>query len=81
MTTAEIQRTLRAPRLTALPPRAITRRRNVPELGGIDETRLAAGEPANIRFLRRQGALTVVGYVNRDAEARAKKVRRADARS
>ena len=35
MTTAEIQRTLRAPRLDALPPRAITRRRNVPELGGI----------------------------------------------
>ena len=73
MTTAEIQRTLRAPRLDALPPRAITRRRNVPELGGIDALRLAAGEPANIRFEWRQGALTVVGYVDRDAEARAKR--------
>ena len=59
--------------LDALPPRAITRRRNVPELGGIDALRLAAGEPANIRFEWRQGALTVVGYVDRDAEARAKK--------
>ena len=64
MTTAEIQRTLRAPRLDALPPRAITRRRNVPELGGIDALRLAAGEPANIRFEWRQGALTVVGFVD-----------------
>ena len=73
LTTAEIQRTLRAPRLDALPPRAITRRRNVPELGGIDALRLAAGEPANIRFEWRQGALTVVGYVDRDAEARAKR--------
>ena len=34
MTTAEIQRTLRAPRLDALPE--VSRRRNVPELGGID---------------------------------------------
>ena len=73
MTTAEIQRTLRAPRLDALPPRAITRRRNVPELGGIDALRLAAGEPANIRFEWRQGALTVVGFVDAASEARAKK--------
>ena len=73
MTTAEIQRTLRAPRLDALPPRAITRRRNVPELGGIDALRLAAGEPANIRFEWRQGALTVVGFVDAASEARAKR--------
>ena len=73
MTTAEIQRTLRAPRLDALPPRAIARRRNVPELGGIDALRLAAGEPANIRFEWRQGALTVVGFVDAASEARAKK--------
>ena len=73
MTTAEIQRTLRAPRLDALPPRAITRRRNVPELGGIDALRLAAGEPANIRFEWRQGALTVVGFVDVASEARAKR--------
>ena len=73
MTTAEIQRTLRAPRLDALPPRAITRRRNVPELGGIDALRLAAGEPASIRFEWRQGALTVVGFVDAASEARAKR--------
>ena len=73
LTTAEIQRTLRAPRLDALPPRAITRRRNVPELGGIDALRLAAGEPANIRFEWRQGALTVVGFVDAASEARAKR--------
>ena len=49
MTTAEIQRTLRAPRLDALPRRPeVSRRRNVPELGGIDALRLAAGEPARL---------------------------------
>ena len=74
MTTAEIQRTLRAPRLDALPRRPeVSRRRNVPELGGIEALRLSAGEPANIRFEWRQGALTVVGFVDAASEARAKR--------
>ena len=46
----------------------------IQELYGDDEEqvlRLAAGAPANIKFEWKDGALTVVGYVDEEAEARA----------
>lgn len=67
-TPAELQRTLRAPRLDALPPR-----RNLPELGTAAMLRLGAGEPANVRFEWQNGALTVVGYVDAASEKRARR--------
>ena len=73
--TTELQRTLRAPRLDALPPRSDVGRprRTSPELGTAAMLRLKAGEPANIRFEWRSGALTVVGYVDAASEARARR--------